>query len=143
MHRLAVTLAIASLWACGGPAKPTTAQPPPIPKRIALSWGQEQHGESTDVFLQLTDETGKQVSYPVGTYPGVCTVKEPAPEMNAQIGMACLAPGKDTELHAVVQKDEVIVLKLKLDGGIAPDPMAREEVKRVKAPGGAAIQVGT
>jgi hypothetical protein len=70
-------------------------------------------------------------------------VKEPAPNMNAQIGIACLASNKDTELHAVVQRDEVIVLKMKLDGGIAPDPMAREEVKRVKAPGGAAIQVGT
>ena len=145
MHRLAATLAIASAaWACGGPKEPQGPKgPPPIPKRIALSWGQEQHGDQTEVFLQLTDETGKQISYSVGSYPGVCTVKEPAPDMNAQIGIACLAANKDTELHAVVQRDEVIVLKLKLDGGLAPDPMAREEVKRVKAPGGAAIQVGT
>ncbi len=133
-----------ALSACGGPSKPAAKGPPPIPKRVALSWGQEQKGESTDVFLQLTDETGKQVSYPIGTYPGVCTVKEPTPDMNAQIGMACLAPGgKDTELHGVVQRDEVIILKLKLDGGIKPDPMAREEVTRVKTPGGAAIRVGT
>ena len=140
MHRLLLALALSS---CGPPAKPAPTGPAPIPKRIALSWGQEQHGDSTDVFLQITDETGAQVSHPVGTYPGVCTVKPPAPEMKAQIGIACLAANKDTELHAVVQKDEIVILKLKLDGGIAPDPMAREEVTRIKAPGGAAIQVGT
>ncbi len=133
-----------ALCACGGPTKPESKGPPPIPKRVALSWGQEQKGDSTDVFLQLTDETGKQVSYPVGTYPGVCTVKEPAADMNAQLAIACIAPGgKDTELHGVVQRDEVIILRLKLDGGQKPDPMAREEVTRVKAPGGAAILIGT
>jgi hypothetical protein len=36
-----------------------------------------------------------------------------------------------------------VILKMKLDGGLAPDPMAREEVTRIKAPGGAAIQIGT
>jgi hypothetical protein len=141
MFRLVLALAVC---ACGGPAVPRPKGPPPIPKRVALSWGQVQKGESTDVFVQLTDETGKQVSYPVGTYPGVCTVKEPSADMNAQIGMACLGPGgKDTELHGVVQRDEVIILKLVLDGGVKPDPMAREEVTRIKAPGGAAIQIGT
>jgi hypothetical protein len=141
MRCLAITLLVLT----GCPQKPekTAKGPPPIPKRVAVSWGQEQHGESTEVFLQLTDETGKQFSYPVGTYPGVCSIAQPAPQMNAAIGMGCFGKNTHTELHAVVQKDEIIVLRLKLDGGVAPDPMNREEVTRVKAPGGAAIQIGT
>lgn len=141
MHRLAFALA---LFACG-PKKPeTTAKgPPPIPKRVAVSWGQERHDAQTEVFLQLTDETGKQVSQSVGSYPGTCTVKEPAADMNAQLAIACVDGDKNTELHGVIQRDEVIILKLVLDGGAKPDPMSRQEVTRVKAPGGAAIQVGT
>jgi len=45
-----------------------------------------------------------------------------------------------TELHAVVNDADIVVLKLKVQVGVTPDPMAREEVTRVKAPPGAAIE---
>ena len=40
-------------------------------------------------------------------------------------------------------RDEIIVLKMRVDDGVTPDPMAREEVTRVKVPTGIAIETGT
>ena len=39
---------------------------------MAVGWGFQVEGDATDVFLALTDETGKQVSHPVGRYKGKC-----------------------------------------------------------------------
>jgi hypothetical protein len=98
-------------------------------KKTSVSWGIT----GGDVFLQLTDETGKQTSYPLGTYQGECKVITPAAEMKAMTGVSCTG----VELDAVVSADEIIVLK-----GNGTDPMSREEVTRVKAPGGSAVIVG-
>jgi hypothetical protein len=44
----------------------------------------------------------------------------------------------------VVQRGvDVVVLKLGIAPGVAPDPMAREEVMRVTVPLGAKIEAGT
>ena len=109
-------------------------------KKIALSWGISPQGTSAEIFLQTTDETGKQISYPVGTYEGTCQVVKPASEMKALIAVNCTAGSAGTELQAVVSGAEIVVLKLHVQLGTAPDPMAREEVTRVKAPPGAAIE---
>jgi hypothetical protein len=58
--------------------------------------------------------------------------------MKAITGCSCTG----FELHAVVQGDDVVILKARTDNG-PPDAMAREEVGRVKTPGGAAIEAGT
>src|SRR5262249_33642773 len=116
---------------------------PPLAKKIAVTWGIEPQGEMTDVFLATTDETGKQVSHPLGRYKGVCSVITPAKEMNALTGVACRTGPTGTELHAVIERGEdIIVLKLGVDEGVRQDPMAREEVTRVKVPPGAKIQIG-
>ena len=109
-------------------------------KKLAVSWGITAKGASSEVFLQTTDETGKQTSYPVGTYDGTCQVIKPAEDMKALSGVNCTAGDEGVELHAVVDAPEIIVLKLIVKVGVAPDPMAREEVTRVKAPAGAAIE---
>ena len=115
-----------------------------IAKRVALSWGIEKHGELADIFLATTDETGKQVSHPLGRYKGDCTVITPAKEMNAVPGVACRTGGTGTELHAVIQRGEdVVILKLGIDPGVTPDPMARQEILRVTVPPGAKIEAGT
>ncbi|HEX2689196.1 MAG TPA: hypothetical protein VHN14_21390 [Kofleriaceae bacterium] len=146
MVRLVITLAL--LGSCSSTAKTGsttgTREPPVMAKRVALSWGIEQHGETADIFLATTDETGKQISHPLGRYKGECTVMRPAREMNAVTGVACRTGGTGTELHAVIQRgQEVVILKLGIDPGVTPDPMAREEVMRVTVPLGAQIEVGT
>jgi len=145
MTRLAITLAF--LVSCSGTARTgstTGAGEPIIAKRVAISWGIEKQGEMADVFLATTDETGKQVSHPLGRYKGDCTVIAPAKEMNAVSGVACRTGATGTELHAVVQGGvSVVVLKLGIDQGVTPDPMARQEVITVTVPLGAKIEAGS
>jgi hypothetical protein len=145
MTRLVITLAF--LVSCSGAAKTrstTGASEPVLAKRVAISWGIEKQGEMADLFLATTDETGKQVSHPLGRYKGECTVITPAREMNAISGVACRTGGTGTELHAVIQGGvDVVVLKLGVDPGVTPDPMSRQEVLRVTVPLGAKIEAGS
>ena len=75
MTRLAIALAL-FLTACPGPAKPTTSgsHEPVLAKKLSLSWGISQQGEMADLFLQVTDETGKQVSHELGRWKGTCEI---------------------------------------------------------------------
>jgi hypothetical protein len=161
MTRVVILLALGlAISGCSGAAKPGSAATgaPMLAKKVALSWGIEpvpgaSPGASpgaapsadamADVFLATTDETGKQISHSLGRYKGACTVIAPAPDMNAVSGVACRTGGTGTELHAVIQRGEdIVILKLGIDPGVTPDPMAREEVTRVKVPLGAKIEVG-
>ncbi|MEJ7599066.1 MAG: hypothetical protein WKG01_14250 [Kofleriaceae bacterium] len=141
MTRLLIAIALIS--ACSGKGKqPTTGSGSASEfksKRVSVSWGFQQAGELTDVFLAMTDETGKQVSHPLGRYKGTCTTIIPAKEMGSLTGVACTTTGGGTELHAVFQQSDVIVMQMGTEAGKTPDPMARNEVKRVAVPVGAAI----
>ena len=147
-----VVLAILSclvlgLSAC--PAKPASttpgggsAGPAVLAKKVALSWGITPAGDSSDVYLALTDETGAVASHPIGRYRGTCAVAAPSAGMSALTAVKCTYGGTGTELHAVLQGgDTIIVLSLVVDEGVAPDPMARQEVTRIKIPLGAAVEV--
>ena len=112
-----------------------------LPKKLLLSWGITPEGELADIYLATTDETGKQVSHQVGRYKGKCSKITPAKEMNALTGVACVTGGGGTELHAVHRADEIVIVQLGTTPGVAPDPMAREEVKSVKIPTGVAVEV--
>jgi hypothetical protein len=144
MTRLVITLAF--LVSCSGTAQrgsTTGSGDPIVAKRAVISWGIEKQGEMADIFLATTDETGKQVSHPLGRYKGECSVITPAKEMNAISGVACRTGGTGTELHAVVQRGvEVVIVKLGIDPGVTPDPMLREEVARITVPLGAKIEAG-
>lgn len=144
MTRLAIALVFLSACSGAGKSGSTTGAgdgTPIVAKRISVSWGIEKQGEMADIFLATTDETGKQVSHPLGRYKGECTVITPAKEMNAISGVACRTGGTGTELHAVVEHGEdIVIVKLGIDQGVTPDPMAREEVARVKVPLGAKIE---
>jgi hypothetical protein len=147
MTRLVIALAL--LASCSGTAKQPgstggTSEPVVLAKKVAVSWGIEKHGELSDIYLATTDETGKQVSHSLGAYKGDCKVFTPAKPMNALTGVACRTGGTGTELHAVVENGEdVVVLKMGIDEGVTQDPMAREEVMRIKVPGGAKIELGS
>jgi hypothetical protein len=150
MNRLVIALFAAFvLAACSGKAKQGTTTgtgsgsgsgPAVYGKKMTLSWGIQASGPKADVFLVATDETGKAVSYPLGNYPGECKVIKPAAEMKAVTGVACANGATGTELHAVIQGGHVVVLKLRTDTGVTPDPMAREEITQVSAPPGAYIE---
>ena len=144
MKPLVVAIVLAA--ACSGTSKQDTTGPGSgsgsaiLAKKIAVGFGATQSGASSEAFLQITDETGKQTSYPVGSYDGACQVIAPAPEMKALAGLRCTAGTGGTELHAVAADAAIVVLKLHVEDGIAPDPMAREEIRRVPVPPGAAIE---
>jgi hypothetical protein len=150
MKRLAIVLGLGAA-ACGGGQKP---QSPTVEagggagsvgsgalyaKKVSLGWGFQADGATTSVFLQITDETGRQVSHPLLSLKGDCKAISPAAAMKAITGCACTG----FELHAVVQGTEIVILKLRTDLGGTPDPMAREEVTRIRTPDGAAIEAGT
>jgi hypothetical protein len=146
VKRLAILLVIA---ACSGGGKKATSGagtgsgPAIYAKKIVMSWGLQKHDQGADVFLQVTDETGAMKSYPLGTYEGDCKVITPAPEMKAVSAVACNRPATGVEIDAVTTDEEIIILKVNTQSGVAPDPMSRQELTRVKAPGGAAIESGT
>ena len=142
MKRLALAILLVAACSGGKQKQDTTTSgtgSAVLAQKIVVSWGISPKDGSADVFLQTTDETGKQVSHPVGTYEGECTIITPAADMKALTGVACTAGAFTTELHAVVA-DGIVVLKLAVDSGVTPDPMAREEITRIKVPPGAAIE---
>ncbi|HUS29044.1 MAG TPA: hypothetical protein VMZ53_11050 [Kofleriaceae bacterium] len=149
MKRSAIAfLAMASLAACSGKSKngSTTdgegsGSAAIYAKKYVVSFGMTQAASSAEIFLQTTDETGKQISHPLGTFDGQCQVIKPAEDMKAVTGVSCTQTGSDhgIELDAVIIGGEIVVLKLETHVGVAPDPMARTEVTRIKAPVGSAV----
>ena len=136
---------------CSGAAKQDTTttgegsgsnEPAHLVKKVMVSWGISPVGETADIFLATTDETGKQVSHSIGRYKGTCSVFSPAQDMNAITGVQCRVGGGGTELHLVVQGgEELIVLQMPFVDGAPQDPMDRKEIIRVKVSRGIAIEV--
>src|SRR5690349_21135504 len=125
MMRLALGFVVAVLVAaCPAKSKPEDTTPTGsgistepgtfIAKKVVVSWGIEAQGTSANIFLQVTDETGKQVSHPAGTYAGTCATTSPAPEMNAIIAVVCKDGATGTELHAVFKDTDIIVLMMRV-----------------------------
>ncbi|HEY4180632.1 MAG TPA: hypothetical protein VGM90_27495 [Kofleriaceae bacterium] len=149
MQRLALiaplfaSLLVASACHKGGGETTTPSdQPPPLAKHISIAWGIQKGDKGTDLYLALTDEVGKVQSHPLGTYPGACDVTTAAKTMNALTALRCMDGATGTELHAVTQGgDKIIVLKLRVDEGVTPDPMDRAEVATINVPLGVGISV--
>jgi hypothetical protein len=150
VKRLAIAAFVLLVSGCPGKNKKGTTTgagsgsgsdgaPAVLAKKVVVSWGITQGASSGDIFLQTTDETGKQISRPVGTFPGTCSATTPAPDMKALIAVQCKDGATGTEIQAVHQNDQIIVVKMRIDDGVAPDPMAREEITRVDVPIGAAV----
>jgi len=143
VKRLLVVASALALSACPGkhkkPATGTGSGSAVMAKRYVVSWGITQGASSAEIFLQVTDETGKQVSHPVGTFQGTCSATTPAPEMRALIAAQCKAGATGTEVQAVHQNDQLVVVRMRIDQGVTPDPMGREEVTHVDIPIGIAV----
>jgi hypothetical protein len=150
MKRLAIALLVVA--ACSGSHKKANTAgngsgsdgPAILSKKVSLEWGITPNGAKADVFLQATDEVGKMVSYPIGSYDGTCDRFTPGAEMKALSGVRCTSNGTTTELHAVLQRggqvDHVIIVAGKVAAGGTLDPMAREQVTQIEIPLGAAVE---
>lgn len=143
MKRLAIAFLLVAAACSGNHKKDSTGAGSGVEilaKKIVVSWGIQQKAAAADVFLQTTDETGKQVSHPLGAFDGQCATTKPADEMKAITGVRCMAGATGIELHAVPANGEIIILRMRVDDGVTPDPMAREELTRVKVPTGSAVE---
>lgn len=141
---------VLALAACsGGDKKKDDTIPDDRPaRRATLAWGTTaatpKNGvPRTDVFLSVTEETGKAVSYPVGTYDGTCTIIGPIAAYAALTAITCVHNGNGFQLHASGTRDEVTVLKMSVVEGREPDPFAREPVTTIPIPLGAKIEAAT
>ena len=146
MSRLtALMIAMACGAGCSGKATSTTTPGGTTEiraKTMRLSWGVSPAGDGSDVYLASTDETGGQVSHSVGHYAGTCEAGAGAPAMKALMTVMCKSPdGGGDEIDAVVRNSEVIVLHVRFESGIAPDPMGRERVTSIPVPIGTGVEV--
>jgi hypothetical protein len=142
----ALVLALSSCSACGKKKEDTIVDNRPA-RRATLTWGivaVAPRGEvpRNDVFLGVTDETGKAVSYPVGTYDGTCTVVGPIAEYQALTAVSCTYNEAGVQLHAAGNRNEVIVMRMDVKVGQTPDPLNRHEVTTIPIPLGAKIEAG-
>lgn len=140
MTRSIVFTAIAVVAAaCPGKQKAPTTTGEPLPaKRITVNWGFEPNGANTDVYLSLTDETGKQTSHSVGSFPGKCQRSNPKAELHALTAAICIPGSGFVDLEVVVQGGSQLVV-LELDSA-NPDPMANKRIKEISFPLGAAVE---
>src|SRR5262245_34148461 len=114
----ALALALVFTACSGGKKKDDTTPTADRPaKRAILSWGHTAKPPNADVpqhdaFLEFTEETGKMVSYPVGTYDGACTVVGPIPSFQAITAINCVHNQVGFQLHASAAGSQIVVSKL-------------------------------
>jgi hypothetical protein len=139
-----VVLALAACSGSSGKTDDTVPDDRPA-RRATLSWGTTAAAPKngiprTDVFLGVTEETGKSVSYPVGTYDGTCTIMGPIEMYQALTAISCTHDGKGIQLHAAGNRSEIIVMRMAVGDGKEPDPLSRDEVTTIPVPLGAKIE---
>ena len=141
-----LSVSAALLASCGGSTEPVPVTAPVRPpQRASLGWTMDavkqadpRHPQS-QVYLTITDETGRGTNSLIGTYDGVCTLI-PAGEIHDVVtAVRCWWNNRGVELHAVAQRSQVIILRQPVAQGVATDPMARDEFTRFTIPTGAAI----
>lgn len=143
---VAVAVAVSALASCGGGGKPPTDEPVDDRpgKKAIIGWGTSPAAAvagvpQVEVFLSVTEETGKAVSYSVGTYPGECTVIGPVETYKALTAINCMYDKRGIQLHAAHNPGEIVVLRMQIAPGVMPDPFSREPVISVRVPIGATV----
>ena len=143
---LVVVAALSACTACGGKSKDDTIVDDRPARRATLSWGTTKAPPKgdvmtrTEVFLGVTDEMGKAVSYPLGIYDGECVVLGPLPQYSALTAIQCTNSGAGFQLHANGNRSEIVVLRMPIREGVEPDPLARDQLTTIPVPLGAKIE---
>jgi len=142
-----VLAAAAAAMACGGKDKDRDTIPDDRPaRRATVAWGVTPGAPlgdvvtRTEVFLSITEETGKSVSYPLGTYDGTCVMLGPIEKYTALTAISCTNNGVGFQLHAAGHRDEIVVLRMPVKDGVEPDPLARDQITTIPVPLGAKIE---
>jgi hypothetical protein len=139
-------VATTACTACGGKGKDDTVVDDRPARRATLSWGMTKAPPKgdvvtrTEVFLGITDETGKAVSYPLGVYDGECVVLGALPQYSALTAVSCTNNGAGFQLHANGNRSEIVVLRMPIREGVEPDPLARDQLTTIPVPLGAKIE---
>ncbi|MBL0220994.1 MAG: hypothetical protein IPQ07_44880 [Myxococcales bacterium] len=147
MTRLAIAFAPAAVVGCSGSAKPTTTSggsgTPMLAKKVSVSGipAAGRYGGPLPPDHGRDRCAGQPRARPMEKH--LCGRHRGRRDERADRGgLPDRRHGR--ELQAVQHGgDEIIVMKLGIDEGVAPDPMAREEVKRIKVPLGAKIEAGS
>jgi len=118
-----------------------------LARRAIVTWGTsaltpKDGVPRTEVFLMVTEETGKAVSYPLGTYDGVCSIIGPIAAYGAMTAISCVHAGVGYQLHAVGGPAEVLVLRMAIVPGENPDPFRRDEITSIPVSLGTKIEAG-
>lgn len=112
-----------------------------VVKKASLGWGIKAAGDGAEVFLAITDETGRATSHPLGRYDGDCSVLSGGrPSTGAITAVLCKRGDIGFELDAVPRPGVIIVLKVPYAEGADPDPLSGEEVAHIAVPVGAKIE---
>lgn len=147
LHRLLpCALGLAILSSCGakgtGSSAPNGTDDPVLVKKASLGWGIKAAGDGAEVFLAVTDETGRATSHPLGRFDGECAVLEGGrASTGALTAVLCKRGDVGVELDAIPRPGVIIVLKMGYAAGADPDPLAGEEVAHINVPVGAKIEV--
>jgi hypothetical protein len=128
--------------ACGASKGPSTTEgSSPQVKKASLAWGINSAGGAADVFLAVTDETGRATSHPLGRFEGECTaISGGRPATGAVTALLGRRGDVGVELDAVPRPGVIIVLKMAYAAGAEPDPLSGEEVAHIAVPVGALIE---
>ena len=146
LHRLLpCALGLAILSSCGakgtGSSAPTGADEPVLVKKASLGWGIKAAGDGAEVFLAVTDETGRATSHPLGRFDGECAVMSGGRSSTGAItAVLCKRGDIGFELDAIPRPGVIIVLKVPYAEGAEPDPLTGEEVAHIAVPVGAKIE---
>jgi hypothetical protein len=147
LHRLLpCALGLAFLSSCGakgtGSSNGGGTDEPVLVKKASLGWGIEAAGDGADVFLAVTDETGRATSHRLGRFDGECAeIAGGRPSTGAITAVLCKRGDVGVELDAIPRPGVIIVLKMGYAAGADPDPLAGEEVAHIAVPVGAKIEV--
>ncbi len=110
-------------------------------KKASLGWGIKASGGGADVFLAITDETGRATSHPLGRFDGECAVMSGGRSSTGAItAVLCKRGDIGFELDAIPRPGVIIVLKVPYAEGAEPDPLTGEEVAHIAVPVGAKIE---
>ena len=118
----------------GDPADPTDGTPARI-KRVVVSFTSTDATavasptKRANVYLQLTDETGQTTSHSLGVFDGVCTAAPPG-SPTLLVAMRCWTGERGADLAASVQRNQISITRLWLEGTVPPDPFAVQEISR-------------
>jgi len=111
-------------------------------KRVTLAWGLQHAGGSAEVYLQATDERGHQISHPLGKFEGACNELVPVPPTmgSSLLAVACKSGPTGWQLDVIPRNGLLIVMKLRIDDGVQPDPMNAEQLAEISVPPDAKIE---